>query len=107
MNMAARKASTIGSNPLDQVVPIRRQEAPESDPAPAPAKPGKERITIALPTDLMDRARNAVFWTPGATLVELVENAVADALDRLEQENGAPFKSRSSNLKPGRRMRAQ
>ncbi len=103
--MAARKASTIGSNPLDQVVPIRRQEAPEPDPA--PAKPEKERITIALPADLMDRARNAVFWTPGATLVELVENAVADALDRLEQDNGTPFKSRSSNLKPGRRMRAQ
>ncbi len=99
----ARKASTIGSNPLDQVVPLRRSEPlPEPEPAKAP----RERVTIALPADLMERARNAVYWTPGATLAGLVEDAVADALDRLEQENSGPFRPRSSNLKPGRRMKA-
>lgn len=99
----ARKASTIGSNPLDQVVPLRR-----SDPAPEPepAKVARERVTIALPADLMERARNAVYWTPGATLAGLVEEAMADAMDRLEQENAGTFKPRSSNLKPGRRMKA-
>ena len=99
----ARKASTIGSNPLDQVVPLRR-----SDPAPEPepAKVARERVTIALPADLMERARNAVYWTPGATLAGLVEEAVADVMDRLEQENAGAFRSRSGNLKPGRRMKA-
>ena len=95
----ARKASTIGSNPLDQVVPLRRPE-------PELAKAPRERVTIALPSKLMERARNAVYWTPGATLAGLVEDAVADALDRLEQENSGPFRPRSSNLKPGRRMKA-
>ncbi len=99
----ARKASTIGSNPLDQVVPLRRQEAA---PRPELAKAARERVTIALPTDLMERARNAVYWTPGATLAGLVEEAVADAMDRLEQENAGAFRSRSGNLKPGRRMKA-
>ena len=99
----ARKASTIGSNPLDQVVPLRRADpAPE----PEPAKPPRERVTIALPADLMERARNAVYWTPGATLAGLVEDAMADVMDRLEQENAGPFRPRSSNLKPGRRMKA-
>ena len=100
--MAARKVSTIGSNPLDQVVPLRT-------PTPAlqeePAKAPRERVTVALPADLMERARNAVYWTPGATLAGLVEDAVADGLDALERENGGAFKGRSANLKPGRRMR--
>lgn len=99
----ARKASTIGSNPLDQVVPLRRPDpAPEPEPAAAP----RERVTVALPAELMGRARNAVYWTPGATLAGLVEDAVADALERVEQENGGAFRPRSSNLKPGRRMKA-
>ncbi len=99
----ARKASTIGSNPLDQVVPLRRSDpAPEPEPVAAP----RERVTIALPADLMERARNAVYWTPGATLAGLVEDAMADAMDRLEQENGRAFKSRSGNLKRGRRIKA-
>lgn len=99
----ARKASTIGSNPLDQVVPLRRSDpAPELEPVAAP----RERVTVALPAELMERARNAVYWTPGATLAGLVEDGVADALGRLEQQNGGAFKRRSSNLKPGRRMKA-
>ncbi len=80
--MAVRKASTIGNNPLDQVVTLRRQEA-VSDPEPETTKVARDRVTIALPADLMDRVRNAVYWTPGATLVDLVESAVADAMDRL------------------------
>lgn len=99
----ARKASTIGSNPLDQVVPLRRSE-PLSEPE--PVKAARERVTIALPADLLERARNAVYWTPGATLAGLVEDAVAEAMDQLEQEHGSPFKARSANLKPGRRVKA-
>ncbi len=100
--MAARKASTIGENPLDQVVPIR---SPEPTTEQALAAAPKERVTIALPAELMDRARNTVYWTPGATLSGLVEDAMVNALERLEREHGGPFVSRSSNLKPGRRMK--
>lgn len=99
----ARKASTIGSNPLDQVVPLHRHDPVlELE----PAKAARERVTIALPADLMERARNAVYWTPGATLAGLVEEAVEDAMDLLEQANGGAFRLRSGNLKPGRRIKA-
>lgn len=100
--MAARKGSTIGSNPLDQVVPMRSAEPPPVPDAPDLAR---ERLTVSLPVDLVERARNAVWWTPGATLAGLVEDALAVAMDRLEAENGAPFKARNANLKPGRRMK--
>ena len=102
--MAARKASTIGSNPLDQVVPIRPQGSLRSDDSEPAKAAARERVTVALPADLMERARNAVYWTPGATLAGLVEEAVADALDQIEKRNGGPLKPRSSNLKPGRRI---
>ena len=101
--MAARKVSTIGSNPLDQVVPLRPTSMPA--PEPEPAKVPRERVTIALSADLMERARNAVYWTPGATLAGLVEDAVALGLKGLEAENGGPFKARNSKLTPGRRMK--
>ena len=103
LSMATRKGSTIGSNPLDQVVPLRRAEAkpePEAEP-----KQVRERVTVSLPAELMERARNAVYWTPGATLAGLVENAVGEALDGLEREHGGAFRSRTANLKPGRRVK--
>ena len=99
--MATRKGSTIGNNPLDQVVPLR----PVEPIAPAAVEPARERLTVSLPVDLVERARNAVWWTPGATLAGLVENALAADMDRLEAENGGAFKARSANLKPGRRMK--
>ncbi len=100
----ARPRSTIGSNPLDAVVPMARPETavPEQS---APPSPPRERVTIALPADLMERARNAVYWTPGATLAGLVEEAVRVELAKREAENGSVFRPRNSRLTPGRRVR--
>ena len=53
----------------------------------------------------MERARNAVYWTPGATLAGLVEEALEVELAKREEESGGVFKTRNSRLKPGRRVR--
>jgi hypothetical protein len=100
----ARPRSTIGSNPLDAVVPMGRPEPAIEEPS-APPSPPRERVTIALPADLMERARNAVYWTPGATLTALVEEAIDAELAKREAESGGPFQPRGTKLKPGRRMR--
>jgi hypothetical protein len=102
--MAVRKGSTIGSNPLDSVVPMHRTPVPDSPTPPDDKRVGRERVTISLPADLMERARNAVFWTPGATLAGLVEDAVAEEMARREKENEGQFKARSAALRPGRRV---
>lgn len=62
----------------------------------------KERLTAQLPVELIDRARNAVYWTPGLTLAELAAKALKQFLDQLEAERGEPFPPRHGELKAGR-----
>ena len=92
-------------NPLDAVVPLRRDEPPSAEEAAGPAptpKPGKERVTFQLPADLIERARDAVYWTPGATMAALMEAALTDHLAKLEKRRGGPFERRGGALKTGR-----
>jgi hypothetical protein len=83
---------------------MTRPQAVVEEPA-VPLAPSRERVTIALPADLMERARNAVYWTPGATLAGLVEEAVRVELAKREAESGGAFRPRNSRLTPGRRVR--
>ena len=108
--MAKRK--TIGENPLDAVVPVLTAK-PERDGGEGKQrqKPReekrvvKERLTIHLPVDLIDRIKNAVYWTPGLTLAELGEKAFTEILRKMERERGEPFPPRKSELKGGRPLK--
>lgn len=62
----------------------------------------RSRITVQLPAATLDRLRNAVYWTPGVTLTGFVERCVSERVDRMEQERGSTFPSRTKELKPGR-----
>ena len=95
--MAKAKRRTIGTNPLDAVVPEPRA-VPQPSPPGLAAQVGKERLTVHLPVDLIERVKNAVYWTPGLTLVRL---ALAD----LEAARGAPFPPRERPLTVGRPLR--
>lgn len=106
------KRRTIGENPLDALVPLqeapaapRKRTTPPATAAEPARKTGKDRLTVHLPVDVIDRAKNAVFWTPGLTLAGLAETAFLKALERLEKENGGPFAPRKAELKGGRPMR--
>ena len=61
------KRRTIGTNPLDAVVPAPPEVPMPQPPAPA-ASVAKERLTVHLSVDLIDGVKNAVYWTPGLTL---------------------------------------
>ena len=67
--------------------------------------PKKKRHTFLLSTQMMERARNAVFYTPGLTLAHLVEEAISEKLKRYEKKHGGPFPSRTQPLKSGRPIR--
>nr|BAL59202.1 hypothetical conserved protein [Candidatus Acetothermum autotrophicum] len=92
------KRRTIGTNPLDVVIPTRRE-------AKSPTRVVKERLTVHLPVDLIDRIKNAVYWTPGLTLARLAEEALTAAVARLERERGEPFPPRRSELTGGRPLK--
>ena len=64
----------------------------------------KQRVTVSLPTALIERLRNAVYWTGHRTLVGLVAEAIEDIVTQMEEVNGGVFPQRVSPLKSGRRQ---
>ena len=62
----------------------------------------KQRVTISLPTTLIERLRNAVYWTGDRPLAGLVAEAIEDIVIQMEEVNGGAFLQRVSPLKRGR-----
>ena len=62
----------------------------------------KVRRTFILDPEAVERARNAVYWTPGMTLAELVTSALHEKVDRLENAQGSTFEHREAELQGGR-----
>lgn len=51
---------------------------------------------------MIERAKNAVFWTPGMTLSSLAEKALEEKIDELEKQRGESFPQREAELTKGR-----
>jgi hypothetical protein len=82
-----------------------RQPLPLDQPALKPAKRKivqRKRLTVSLSLELLERTRNAVYWTKGLTLARLLEQALAQCIEQREQLNGQPFPQRLEDLKGGR-----
>src|SRR5689334_21985914 len=67
-----------------------------------PSKPRKQRVTITLPLSLLERLRNAVYWTGHGPLAQLISDALDEAVTHMEQANGQAFPQRLAALKRGR-----
>ena len=109
-----KRRRTIGENPLDTLVPpqtapqarARGQAATDgAEESHPPPRVVKERLTVHVPVELIERVKNAVYWTPGLTLAGLAEAALTQAVDALEKEQGEPYPPRKENLKGGRPMK--
>lgn len=94
-----KKRKTIGDNPLDAVIP--RKTVPPAETG-GPKKIGKERVTINVTSHLIDKVRNAIFWTPGMTLAQFAEDAFRETLGKMEKKLGKSFPPRKGKLKLGR-----
>ncbi|NSW58592.1 MAG: hypothetical protein HPY44_21480 [Armatimonadetes bacterium] len=92
-------ASGVASVTAAQVV-----ESADTQP-PAGEKTAKERLTVHLPVDLIDRVKNAVYWTPGLTLAALAEDALRARVEGMEAERGEAFPARTEPLKGGRPLK--
>lgn len=63
----------------------------------------RQRVTADVPVEVAEAARNAVFFTPGMTLRDLLTSALEKEVQRMEKERGEAFPQRGKALKRGRR----
>ena len=65
-------------------------------------QPRKVRLTVSLPSDLVDRLRDAVYWSPSLTLAWLIAQSIRTSLAEMEVVRQGPFPKRTSALRAGR-----
>lgn len=61
-----------------------------------------ERVTVGIPRDLLERARNCVFHESDLTLVSLVRRGLEGMVRRYERNNGGRYPPRNGDLPRGR-----
>src|SRR5262245_17529891 len=69
------------------------------------AGPRNVRLTVNLPSQLVEQMRDAVYWTPGLTLAWMIARAVRNSLADLETIHQGPFPRRLKPLRAGRPRR--
>ncbi len=79
-------------------MPVQESEGPPGQPTPK----DKEQISVSLPLELVERVRNAVYWTPGLTLTEFAALALENTVSLMEVLRGSRFPQRHRGLKRGR-----
>jgi hypothetical protein len=72
-----------------------------------PSKAGRQqprtvRLTVSLPRDLVDRLRDAVYWSPSLTLAWLITQSLGTSLAEMESLRQGPFPKRTKALRAGR-----
>ncbi len=106
---------TIGADPFavqplpdeqDDIRPARtavvtvKAEPPRKPPKPKAPKRQKATVTVRL--DLMERVKNASYWVPGLTVTAVVEMGLMHALEQIEKKHGGPYPARENELIGGR-----
>jgi len=65
-------------------------------------QPRTVRLTVSLPSDLVDRLRDAVYWSPSLTLAWLITQSLRISLTEMESFRQGPFPKRTNALRAGR-----
>ena len=94
----------------DQATPshsIKNERRGAASPSSRLSKTGQQqprtvRLTVSLPGDLVDRLRNAVYWSPDLTLAWLIAQSLRASLTDLETARQGPFPKRTKALRAGR-----
>lgn len=111
------KKSTIKNDPFALVIPEREEESPLSStvatqtkvaqgtgekPKPVIHAQKKEKLTVHLTHDLIERVKNAAYWNPRLTIAAIAERGIIEVIEQIEQENGGAYPPREAELKGGR-----
>jgi RNA polymerase-binding transcription factor DksA len=117
---------TIGESPFDSLITTPTEEPEANSPKKAKVNSNrdesksdgtaKQRLTVQISDEVVERAKNAVYWTRGLTLAQLTEQALEKALNSIEnssvifcdktgepiKKKGEPYPKREDSLKSGR-----
>lgn len=107
----ANKRPTIKNDPFATVIPdLNHQEEMATGQGGSQAEgrhqvahaQKKEKITVHLSHELIERVRNAAYWNPRLTIAGISELGIAKIIAEIERENGGPYPPRDAELKGGR-----
>jgi hypothetical protein len=95
---------TKQATPSHSIKNERRETASTSS---RPNKVGQQqpwtvRLTVSLPGDLVERLRDAVYWSPSLTLAWLIAQSLRTSLTEMESFRQCPFPKRTKALRAGR-----
>jgi hypothetical protein len=107
--------STIKNDPLSAVIPepgenVARDFEPQELPTPRQftrrvPQLARQKITVHLRPDVIERVKNAAYWNPRLTISAIAEAGIINALEKVEDENGGPYRQREQELRGGRPMK--
>jgi hypothetical protein len=75
---------------------------PRRPKTPPPEPTTEARLTLVMRPELLERVRNAAFWTPGETLAGIGYRGVMAEIEKMEKANGGPFPQRTKPNRIGR-----
>jgi len=77
--------------------------APEATTANAAVAPeGRQKLTVHLEADVVNRVKNAAYWNPRLTIARIAERGIRLALREVEKEHGGAYPQREGELVGGR-----
>ena len=106
--------SKIGQNPLDSLISSPVKNTSKKKEKKEPTKQNveqpklslkKQRMTVQISHEVVEKAKDAVYWTPGLTIAKLTENAIKEAVAKIEKRNGKSFSEREEELASGRPLK--
>ena len=92
------------TKPDSMDVGVLEDETQEQEIPQEPIRLKRVRISAEISGAIANRIKNAVYWTPGMTMAGFIEEALAKAIENLEQEKGEKFSQREGRLVGGRPM---
>ncbi len=100
---ANEEAQANNAQASSVVTPLRLEQPPQPQPEASKAESQKkEKLTVHLTHDLIERVKNAAYWNPRLTIASIAELGVRYAIEQVERENGGAYPPRESELKGGR-----
>ncbi len=100
-----------GSTPSVHIRPVPHNGGGATGgPATTPARPAgtgrrKEKLTVHLDEELVNRVKNAAYWNPRLNIARIAERGIRRAVEEVERENGGRYPQRESELVGGRPIR--